>query len=82
MKKKLKFDILKTKLIIFVDSNDQTRLVNVEKVEKDKEKRIDIVYFQGSLPVFEGKHRSICSNADVNMEVRLYPKCGKGCCDL
>jgi len=79
---KKKFDISKTKFIIFVDSNDQTRLVNIEVVEKDKEKRIDIFNLQGSLPVFEGKHRSMCSNADVNMEIRFFPKCGKGCCDL
>jgi len=79
---KKKFDPSKIKQIIFVDSDDQTRLVNVEVVEKAKEKRIDIYNLQGSLPVFEGKHPSMCSNADVNMEVRFFPKCGKGCCDL
>ena len=79
---KKKFDISKTKLIIFIDSDDQTRLVNVEEVEKDKECPIDIYTLRGSLPVFEENHRSICSDADVNMEVKFFPKCGKGCCDL
>ena len=54
----------------------------IEVVEKDNERRIEIYRLEGSLPVLEGKHRSMCSNADVNMEVRFFPKCGKGCCDL
>jgi len=79
---KKKFDPSKIRQIIFVDSDDQTRLVNVEAVKKDKKCPIDIYHLEGSLPVFEEKHRSMCSHADVNMEVRFFPKCGKGCCDL
>lgn len=78
----MKFDALKIKSVIFIDSNNQTRLVDIEEVEKDKETLIDIYILRGSLPVFEGEHASICSNSDVNMEVRFFSKCGKGCCDL
>lgn len=82
---KKKFDILKTKLCILVDSNDLTRLVKVENVEKEKFPGTDFFFhtLHGSVPVFEGEHASICSNADVTIEFRSIPKiCGKSCCDL
>ena len=79
---KKKFDILKTKLCILVDSNDLTRLVRVENVEKEKFPG-DVHTLHGSVPVFEGEHGSICSNADVVIEFRSIPKkCRKTCCDL
>lgn len=78
----MNFDPSKTKTIIFIDSNNQTRLVNIEVIEKEKNMPIDIYHLMGTLPVFEEGHPSMCSSADVNMEVRFFPKCGKGCCDL
>jgi hypothetical protein len=59
------------------------RIVNIEKIEKDDEKRCNIHTLHGSVPVFEGNHPSICSNSDVTIEFRSIPKkCGKNCCDL
>jgi hypothetical protein len=78
----MKFDITKTKLCILIDSNNLTRLVNIEEIE-EQESPINIHTLRGSVPVFEGKHGSICSNSDVTIEFRSMPKkCGKDCCDL
>jgi hypothetical protein len=78
----MKFDITKTKLCILVDSNNLTRLVEIEDVD-EVESPINIHTLRGHLPVFEGNHASICSNSDVTIEFRSLPKkCGKDCCDL
>lgn len=80
----MKFDIEKTKLVIFVDQNDQTRVIEIDTIEREKSiGPINIHTLHGSVPVFEEEKRSICSNADVALEIRSIPKtCGKECCDL
>lgn len=82
VRNKEKFDILKTKLVLLIDSNNLTRLIEVGGVEKE-ECPIDVHVLHGNVPVFEGKHASICSNSDVTIEIRSLPKnCEKNCCDL
>jgi uncharacterized protein (DUF488 family) len=77
-----KFDITKTKQVLFIDSDNSIRIIEIEEIEKEDEKRIDIYTLRGHFPVFEEGHASICSNSDVTIEFRSQKKCGKGCCDL
>lgn len=69
-------------MVIFIDSEDRTRIVNIGKVEKEKSP-ISVHTLYGDIRVVEDGHPSICSDADVNIEVRHVPKkCKKNCCEL
>ena len=78
---KKKFDILKTKLVLLIDSDNLTKLIEITNIKKQSSP-IDIHTLDGNVIVFEGEHASICSNSDVTIEIRSIPKtCEKNCCE-